>query len=218
MVNSLVSLVKSLVLPKGRRKRKLRFGPAAGSIVNLDLQHELRLFLGLYEKELEPYFRRLVAKGDRSFDVGGQYGYDALMLAKLSGAPVVSIELDKDAAADMRQNFGMNSEAIEVVEAFVGGPGTAGALTLDQLARDTFVPDFIKIDIEGGEADALEGAREILGRRRPKLIVEVHAKEQEEACLRILREFGYTPQIVDQRKWFREHRPIAHNRWLICHS
>lgn len=57
--------------------------------------------------------------------------------------------------------------------------------------------DLIKIDIEGSEVQALEGARETLRRFRPDLVVECHTVEgqsTEAAVLRLLREAGYAPE------------------------
>ena len=66
--------LKRLLLPAGPRPRKLYFGPARGGVVTIDLQHSLRLYFGLYEKEIESYFRLLISPGDNCFAVGGQYG------------------------------------------------------------------------------------------------------------------------------------------------
>ena len=68
----------------------------------------------------------------------------------------------------------------------------------------------------GAEVDALAGAEETLAVRRPHMIVEVHGYEVERRCLDILERYGYEPQIVNPRKWLKEHRPIANNRWLVC--
>jgi hypothetical protein len=209
--------VRDVVLPEGSRYRRLPFGLAAGCVVSIDFRHQTRMYLGLYERELVPHFRALVRPGDRCFDVGGQGGYDALMLAKLSrGAPVVSFECNPEAVTSMRETFARNPYGIRIIEAFVGSSSEPGFTTLDDAAERTFAPDFIKMDIEGAEADALEGARTILREHGPALIIEVHGKEVESRCIEILSAHGYTPRIVDQSGWWAETRPLDHNRWLVC--
>jgi FkbM family methyltransferase len=49
-------------------------------------------------------------------------------------------------------------------------------VTLDEFFKDKLVPNFIKMDIEGAEVEALEGMLEILKRRQDvmKILIEVH--------------------------------------------
>lgn len=217
MVLSLARACKNAILPKGKQFRKLRFGPASGCTMQIDFRHHMGLYLGLYERELEPYFRALVRKGDKCFDVGGQGGYDALIMAKLSGGgPVVSFESDPDAAEEMRETFARNPFSVQTIEAFVGDRNDARHVSLEVAASQTFVPDFIKMDIEGAEVEALLGAGSILSEQRPDMLVEVHGRDQERRCLQILSSYGYALEIVDQRTWLKDHRPLEHNRWLVC--
>jgi hypothetical protein len=219
MLTAIASRCKNILLPSGPKYRKLLFGPAAGCVMQVDFRSHTRVYLGLYEKELAKYFRSMVRPGFNSFDVGGQGGYDALMLAKLSGGGrVVSIECEKDAADVMRETFARNPYPIETIEAFVGKSDGDGQVTLDAIAAKTFTPDFIKIDIEGAEFDALLGAQTILKTRKPAMIVETHAADIEAQCIELLRGHGYAPKVVDQRRWLRDTRLIAHNRWLVCES
>ena len=217
MLTKIARIYKNKILPMGPKYRKLAFGPAAGCIMQVDFRHQTKMYLGLYEIEIAKYFRSMIGNGCASFDVGGQGGYDALMLAKLSnGGRVVSIECDPHAAAVMRETFALNPYPIETIEALVGKSDGAAQTTLDSIADRTFMPDFIKIDIDGGEVDALLGAERILATRKPGLIIETHSPELEAGCLDVLRRHGYAPKIVDQRRWLRDLRPIPHNRWLIC--
>ncbi len=71
--------------------------------MDIDFAHQTRLFLGLYETELNPYPRRFCRPGSRCFDIGGHCGYDALVMAKLTGGPVVSVDCDPDAIERMRK-------------------------------------------------------------------------------------------------------------------
>jgi len=47
----------------------------------------------------------------------------------------------------------------------------------DYCEAEQIVPDCLKLDIEGGEYMALKGARQLLERRRPDLIIETHGLE-----------------------------------------
>lgn len=66
------------------------------------------------------------------------------------------------------------------------------------LSLDEFVyqsqnpaPDIIKIDIEGGEALALAGMRQILHEYKPIIFLELHGPEAAHSCWRMLDEEGY---------------------------
>jgi hypothetical protein len=217
MFVDLVRTCSRRILPGGKQFRRLPFGPAAGCIIKLNYHYDLRLFLGIYERETRKWFYRLVKKGYRSFDVGGAGGYDALLLSKLSGGgKVVSFECDPQLVEELGETFRRNPYPIEAVAAFVSNRNGDGHLSLDAAAERFFVPDFLKIDIEGAEDQALEGAVSIIEARRPSMIVEVHGKEKEDRCLSILQGHGYAPIIVDRSKLFGEKRPMDHNRWLIC--
>ena len=211
--------VKQVVLPTGRTVRRLPLGIGRGLRMGVDFQRgETRLFLGLYEIELNRHLRAIARPGYRSFDIGGQYGYDALVLAKLTGSPVVSVEVDPVLAAESVENSAANPglAPITVETAFVGEDDGDSHVTIDALAERHFVPDLMKLDIEGGEVDALRGAERVLRERRPAILLEVHGREIEWDCLEILRGAGYAPPtVVDPRRWLPEHRPIEHNRWLV---
>jgi len=71
---------------------------------------------------------------------------------------------------------------------------------LDSLIeRGERVPDIIKLDIEGGEVLALQGARKLLSTKAPMLLIEVH-----HICLMLhleenLLQAGYTTRILDEQ-------------------
>jgi len=165
----------------------------------------------------------LCPPGADSFDVGGQYGYDALVLAKLSGGRVLTFESDRDCCLSIGRSVAANPELsglVQVQHAFVtaASDASSGEVALDDVAFgvDGFVPDFMKIDIEGEEVQALLGARRILSERAPNLLVETHSLRLERECQALLTSFGYQWQVVGQRKWLRDFRPAEHNRWLVA--
>ena len=58
------------------------------------------------------------------------------------------------------------------------------------------MPDFIKIDVEGAEADVLGGMTEILSTHRPLLAIEVHTVQAMFQVQQQLANQGYSPQII----------------------
>jgi hypothetical protein len=192
--------------------RTILAGPARGVRMRIDFGHQTRTYLGLYELELNRYLRRFLQCGAAAFDVGGQHGFDALLIARQTRGPVASFECDPECVARMRKNFALNDASITAVPGFVGRD-----VRLDDWAFGPgFVPDFIKVDIDGGEAAALRSASRVLDERHPSLVVEVHSQELEAECGALLVEHGYRPVIVNQRLLWPDLRPIAHNRWLVA--
>ena len=56
--------------------------------------------------------------------------------------------------------------------------------------------DWIKMDVEGAEYDALVGSVELLRRWRPKLMVEIHGSDNLRRITHLLKSVGYHIQIV----------------------
>jgi FkbM family methyltransferase len=60
-------------------------------------------------------------------------------------------------------------------------------------------PDLMKIDVEGAEAQVLQGASEILRAARPALLLSTHGDRAKEDCFRILSDLGYgKPKPLDK--------------------
>jgi FkbM family methyltransferase len=145
-----------------------------------------------------------VHPGDVVIDGGGCWGDTALYFASEAGETghVYSFEFDPKNLELLRANLDRNPKLrnlVTVVEhalwresdkelAFEpSGPGTAlapgtdGASKTTTLSIDTFVErqsltriDFIKMDIEGAELDALIGAEQTLRRFKPRLAISLY--------------------------------------------
>ena len=66
----------------------------------------------------------------------------------------------------------------------------APTVTLDRLLELYPEPQFVKVDVEGGEVDLLKGANELINTVRPKFYIEVGA-EQIDSVFSIFKRAGY---------------------------
>ena len=131
-------LVKRLFLPRKQHIRRLPLGIGQGIRFHVDFAADTQLYFGLYEVELNGYVRRLTHGAELCFDVGSQYGYYALILAKLTRLRVLALDCSASACGRMRDNFDANLQLfalLEIKRAFVGasdhGPTN---VTLDTVA------------------------------------------------------------------------------------
>ncbi len=65
------------------------------------------------------------------------------------------------------------------------------AVTLDDFARTSPAPDFIKCDVEGAEVEVFRGAQRLLAEKRPGILCEIHSETNRQALLADLKRFGY---------------------------
>lgn len=76
-------------------------------------------------------------------------------------------------------------------------PVLVPARTLDSLFREGLLPpSLIKIDVEGAEAQVLEGGTELLTQVKPQLLIEVHNIQSMFAIQRMLMSLGYALTLV----------------------
>jgi FkbM family methyltransferase len=152
------------------------------------------------------------------FDLGAKVGFYTLVAAVKTGrgGRVYAFEPLPRNVAFLRRHLDHNRiRNVEIVEAAVsdssgsaafeefespalGRLGRSGRLwirtvTLDGMVFDNGLPlpDVLKIDIEGGERRALEGARRILERCHPLIFLATHGAQVHESCCALLTGLGY---------------------------
>jgi hypothetical protein len=212
--------VKRLLLPDKDEPRKLRFGLGKGARMNINLRTHVRYYLGIYEYALNKHLKKMLRPGIVCYDIGGNFGYDAIVLAQRTKGTVISFERQDVHVHDITENAKLNPGLkIEVVRAFVGGQDQEGFVRIDTIAKRGPLPDFMKMDIEGAEVEALQGAEWVLSTRKPDILIEVHGMDKEQGCLEILRRHGYEPIIVNyNRIWGEARDPAVHNRWIVAYG
>ena len=207
-VGGVVHAVSHRVWPSGRRDWvEVERGQARGLSLLLDMRYDAKLASGDAEPELQARLSSLVRPGSVVWDVGAHVGFFALTLARMVAPEglVVAFEADDANVDALREAVPRNGLAnVEICPVAVWSePGTvvferrsdtAGAIngavvetgsgvsvtatSLDAELERRRIPDFVKIDVEGGEEQVLIGARQLLAEHRPVVVCEVHVSRR----------------------------------------
>lgn len=152
------------------------------------------------------------------FDIGANVGYYTLLSSVKvgTGGKVFALEPSPRCLAFLKRHIELNSITnVEVFDLAVAGTSTsakfeegpslsmgrisaAGDVEIRTASLDDLVlqgriplPHVIKMDIEGAEYDALQGARKVLTEGEPVLFLSTHGRAVHEACCRFLSDAGY---------------------------
>jgi FkbM family methyltransferase len=184
-------------------------------------------WLGSYEQQKGAAIVRAISPGDVFYDIGANAGYYTLLGSRITGkvGHVYSFEPLPLNLSFLRKHIQLNSienssvlevavAAVDGVAAFtIGENSCEGHLTaatgirtiqvktasLDSLVSNNAIrpPKVIKCDIEGGEYDALQGAREVLRRYSPVLFLATHGPEIHRKCVQLLLELDFEVRDLD---------------------
>jgi hypothetical protein len=220
----LISRVKQLIVPPEHKVRTIRAGPFRGIVMNLSLQSQTQIYVGLYERETHGWLNRLSKGIATGIDIGVAYGEHTIyFLTKTKASKVFAFEPDVSLIPFLHENLKLNgmdrSDRVEIYTKFVGASDGDHEMRLDSLADSVLAPCLVKMDAEGAEEQILKGARSFNSRRGVRWLIETHSKGLEIACEGILTAAGFETRIVPNAWWrafVPEMRSREQNRWLAA--
>ncbi len=138
----------------------------------------------LYIKEEWP-----IHPGDVIVDAGVCEGNFALRYVE-DAKMVYLIEADEEWCEALRRTFEPYKNKVVLCDKYLGGADSEQMITLDSLVDGMI--DFLKMDIEGAEVDALLGASKVLRNSNARCaICSYHRRDDEKEIKKILSEYGY---------------------------
>ncbi len=193
----------------------------------LDLHEDTQIWRGIYEQDLQAWLTEKVKPGAVCIDIGAAEGVFTVLMAKLAGPSgrVFAFE-PSSRGVQIQENLDLNPREqrapVEIIHAFAGrddqpadSPGAPPTVGTDRLLASRQVErlDVVKIDVDGGEVDVLNGLIDTLTKYHPQLTIEVHSPELLKGVLAILEPIGYKMRRVEPPA--HEHRPIPFNPTLF---
>lgn len=151
-----------------------------------------------------------VGKGEVGIDIGAAEGIFALQVID-DVEHIYLIEADEDWREALEATFCKDRDKVTIIQGYVSDTDQNGNISLDTLFGEQKI-DFIKMDIEGAERRALQGARRLVKRCTPKMAVCTYHNAEDERVIRAWLEAagsyavtnspGY---VVCQGEWELEH-------------
>lgn len=214
-----------LRLPKGSKPRTIPFGLYRGIRMEIDFSHQCQLYLGLWEAETHPWLKKFSRIARTAIDIGAACGEHTLYFATKTGAgKVYAFEPSADHCLRIRKNLSLNPAAGEkkvvISRKFVGSTDGGDRVSLDSFRDQVDFPCLIKIDIDGGEVEALQGAADFLESPGVRWLIETHSLDLERGCIELLAGHGYVTRIIPNAWWriaVPEQRHGEINRWLAAY-
>lgn len=184
-------------------------------------------WLGTREHKQRRIFEDTVSEASVVYDVGAHVGFYSLLASVITGpgGSVYSFEPFESNLRFLKEHLRINKvDNVTLFEVAVADkPGKAyfspgigsfdgrltpdGRIEVDTVSLDDLhergeipAPEFIKMDIEGGEVAALEGARGILEQYHPTIFLATHGREIHARCVEFLEGLGYQLRFTDGKQ------------------
>lgn len=167
-----------------------------------------------YEQKMLNYIHQH-HHGGTFIDGGACIGNHTLWFAAYCAAQVIAVEPAARNVAYLRKNLALSNleSKVTIIEAALGNRPGLGSMehfgrfhshysltkgndiivtTLNEVAKKAKYPiSLIKLDIEGGELAAVEGALDLLDEQGPALFIELKTKPEQDSVNGFLSKLGY---------------------------
>ena len=120
----ILSRIKRLLVNSGARPRGVHFGLYAGLTLEIDLQTQMQLYLGLWEAEISKYLLGELRTARFFIDIGAGSGEMVALFAKQEQVTVIhAVEPVLTEIDRLRRNLGLNGlneEKVRIVAKLIG--------------------------------------------------------------------------------------------------
>jgi FkbM family methyltransferase len=208
---------------------RIRSGPLEGR--KWKASSGIRFIKGTYEPKNVDAIQKTVQPDDVAYDVGAHVGYFSVLMGDIVGSSgkVIAFEPRGLNLAYLQKHVSVNNcQNIEIVSKALGdhsghakletrtGSGTGyvsetGNEEIEITSIDELVgsgalpaPTFLKIDVEGGEMAVLRGARNVIEKQRPRMILATHGDAIDAECRALLSEWNYVMRDIDHESGTKE--------------
>jgi hypothetical protein len=224
LVATTIRKLKNLLVQPGSKPTPIKFGLARGISMEIDPAHNTQRLYGLYEREIARAVGKYTKQANTIVDIGAHDGYYTVTFSVLNpNAKIFACEPEQEFKGKCLRNLNLNrlsfNGRITWVPKFIGSEDKENFISLDNLLKEAQEPIFIKMDIDGGELEALQSGSEIIKSKTCLLVVETHSPELEKDCISFLSALEYQCKIIPNTWWrvfIPELRPIEHNRWFLA--
>ncbi len=212
MKSKILNFLRNLLFKKSGYKYSL-FGINRFKYVYTQ-KNGLSHFFGTYENEIKEYIINKSKNSNLIFNIGAAYGYYASYFSKLSNN-VVLFEPDRNSCNKLKELSQLINFDFKIINKFVSNFDDEDTISLNKSFEMYGIPDFIKVDIEGGEQILLDNSYVIIKEHKIRIIIELHSLEIENKILRDLKKFEIKYKVIDSYKYTREIRKVKYMKWLI---
>ncbi|GAB3195525.1 hypothetical protein ABID22_001515 [Pontibacter aydingkolensis] len=167
----------------------------------------------LLEQDLKSPHRYLadsfvVERGDVVVDAGAAEGNFALSVVE-QVKKLYLFETDNEWVEALEATFAPWKDKVEIINKYVSNTNNEHYLTLDNFFEGKGAVNFIKADVEGAEADLLEGSKNILQNQQLKVAITTYHKQEDETELNdMLQQSGFKTEFSDGYMLFPHYGPF----------